>query len=215
MIQIQVRLSGVVQLIDGYSRQPAEAVQARFRLDGRPCLPHAKPQAFYAFTGLKAGPHLVEVSAPGFFPGQTSLTAPVPPDQPLADSIALCRLDPDPAYPYPTWATVIRGQVGAGTADGAILPLSGATITAHYRSRGGKDRTITTRTAGGPGGVTIGSAYDGRYALALTGTLPSPTEVTLTFSAPNHADRSQTLRIDTMNTTVLDVVMDESVTRPG
>ncbi|KAF0224684.1 MAG: hypothetical protein FD176_866 [Rhodospirillaceae bacterium] len=212
---IQVRLSGVVQLIDGYSRQPAEGAGARFRLDGRPCLPHAKPQAFYAFTGLKPGPHLVEVSAPGFFPGQIGLTAPITTDQPLAEAIALCRLDPDPAYPYPAWATVIRGQVRAGTADGAILPLSGATIIARYRSRGGKDRTIATRTAGGPGDSTIGSAYDGRYALALTGTLPGTTVVALTFSAPNHADRSETLRIDTMTTTVLDVVMDESVMRPG
>ncbi|CAB5669302.1 Uncharacterised protein [Delftia tsuruhatensis] len=176
------QLNAVIQLIDGFSRQPAESAGASFRLDGRVVLPLAKPQAFHAFVGLESGSYGLQVSCPGFFPQEMRLQV-----QPtgllqssLADAVVACILLPDALYPYPGHTTLLRGQVLAAL-DRQALP--GIEVRAAYQDARGRTRTRQTFTnAHGHGGGRQRSPYLGRYALPLPGRLADETTVALCFS---------------------------------
>lgn len=175
-------LSAVIQLIDGFSRQPAVGACASFRLDGHPVQPQAKPQAFYAFVHLDAGPYRLEVSSPGFFRQEVHLqvSAGLLLQQSLADAIVPCTLLPDALYPYPQGTTLLRGQVLAALDRQALPDIQ---VCAAYQDARGRARTRQTVTHGaGSGSGKPRNPYLGRYALPLPGRLAVDTAVVLTFS---------------------------------
>lgn len=191
---VEITLSAVVQLIDEFTGQPAEGVAALFTVDGCPWRPLAKPQAFYAFTGLALGTHAIEVAALGFFPQRCGVT--VPPPAAMAEAIVTCALPPDPLYPYPAWIPLVRGRV----CDEDGKALAGVAVTASYQNRNGAPRDAQTRTSGT-------GAYDGRYALPLGGRLGATASATLTFSKSGYADETRHLLISSAATQFMDVVL--------
>lgn len=147
-----------------------QGLAAAFLLDGLAVRPQAKPEAFYAFTGLDAGARHLRVEVGAFFPFEGVM--PVPMATPLSDGIMACRLEPGPAYPYPDWDGVVRGQVRRHG-----RPLAGVDVSGSYQGRGARCVTRQTRTWGG-------GPYDGRYALSFGCRLPANTAVSLEFVAP-------------------------------
>lgn len=188
-----LQLSAVVQLIDGFTGLPAFA-PALFAVDGLPSHPLPKSQGFHAFTDLVDGMHRIEVVVGGFFPQACTVT--VPPHNPLAESIVVCTLAPDPLYPYPAWISVIQGQV----TDPLGTPLGDVAVGATYPSRSGASRHLQTRTD------RVG-AYDGRYALGLTGRPDPNALVTLSFDKAGYASQTRTLVISSAATHFVDVAL--------
>jgi hypothetical protein len=190
-----MKLSAVVQLIDGYSRAPAEGIAPRFLLNGKPCLPHAKPQGFYAFSELADGVYRLTALALPFFPQEVEFDVPLA--QPLADAIVPCLLEPSPLYPYPAGTAVIRGQVRAALTG---EPLAGVVVQANYRVARGEPRQAATRTSDY-------GRYDGRYALAPRPRLAPDTELTLTFSKSGYTTVSKQMTLEAATTRFVDIDM--------
>jgi len=188
-----MKLSAVVQLIDGFSQAPAVGIEPRFLLDGKPCHPYAKPQAFFAFTELAEGKHRLTAIAPPFFPQDVALDVPLA--LPLADAIVPCRLDPGPLYPYPAGTTIVRGLVRATATNESV---AGVGVEASYDNWRGEKRHAVTRTSDY-------GRYDGRYALALVGRLAPETDVTLTFSKTGYAGATAQIRVTTATTQFVDI----------
>jgi hypothetical protein len=186
----------VIQLVDGYSGLPAVDAAPQFALDGAPCWPLAKPQAFYAFSDLAPGSYKLVVSGETFFSQKVTLQVPMA--TPLADGIVPCTLQPSPLYSYPPGTTLIRGRLtgSPATAPGRV-PLAGIPVSARYATRRGKAMTAETWTFDR-------GAYDGRYALALRGRLAAPIEVNLEFRAPSGVRQQRTVRIESGVTTIVD-----------
>lgn len=188
-----LQLSAVVQLIDGFTGLPACA-PAVFTVDDVASHPLPKSQGFHAFTDLADGPHRIEVMMDGFFPQACSVT--VPPPAPLAEAIVVFTLAPNPLYPYPAWIPVIQGQVTGPLGT----PLADVAVGAAYPSRSGASRRLETRTD------RVG-AYDGRYALGLTGRPDPKTLVTLSFDKPGYASQTSTVVISSAATHFVDVAL--------
>lgn len=173
-----MRLSAVIQLVDGFSKLPASGARVRFLLDGKPYAPHPKAQAFYAFADLDDGAHQLDIISTDhrFFDRQITLQVPL--SGPLADGIVACVLAPSPVYDYPAGSTVIRGRIAqAGMPQQA---LAGVAVAASYHSA--RARALSEST------VSFGyGRFDGRYALALRGKLAAPTTVDLDFSKSGYA----------------------------
>ena len=138
-----MKLSAVVQLIDGFSQAPAVGFQPRFLLNQKPFMPLAKPQAFYAFSDLDDGDYRLTALAPQFFAQEVAFRVPL--RLPLAAAIVPCCLAPSPLYPYPPGTTLIRGQV---LQAGTRLPLAGVSVSANYLSLGGRQRSRATGRRG-------------------------------------------------------------------
>jgi len=190
-----MRLSAVVQLIDGFSRMPAVTVQPRFLLDGQPCRPQAKPQAFYAFSELDDGQYRLTAITLPFFEQDVMLDVPL--RAPLADAIVSCVLEPNPLYPFPAGTTLVRGQVRAADTH---APLAGVAVDASYANWRGDARHAATRTS------RFGH-YDGRYALALAGRLAANTAVTLVFSQAGRASVEARLAMQPGTTQIVNIDM--------
>jgi 5-hydroxyisourate hydrolase-like protein (transthyretin family) len=171
-------LSAVVQLIDGFNRQPAVGAAPIFLLDSKVCRPLLKPQAFYAFSDLEKGEYQLSIENEIFFSQQIVLNVPMA--LPLAEGIIPCTLQPNPLYPYPIGSTVLRGLIRQ-TGNGQ--PLAGVTVVADYRNK--QDKALQQQTLSFNRGN-----YNGRYAVALRGKLAATTEVTLHFSKTGYADVS-------------------------
>jgi len=170
-----MRLSAVVQLIDGFNDTPVVGVRPAFVLNGQPYHPHAKADGFYAFSELEDGDYQLTLLAPPFFSQRIDFSVPL--RLPLAEAIVPCRLAPSPLYPYPAGTTLIRGQVLSASQR---APLAGVSVAARYQNWQSKPRDASTQTSDY-------GRYLGRYALALRGKLAAKTEVTLTFSKSGHA----------------------------
>ncbi len=190
-----MKLSAVVQLIDGFSHAPAEGIEPRFLLNGKPCLPHAKPQSFYAFSELADGDYRLTALALPFFPREVEFKVPLA--QPLADAIVPCLLEPSPLYPYPPGTPVIRGQVRAAATG---EPLAGVAVEADYRIARGEPRRVTTLTSDY-------GRYNGRYALAPRSRVAPDTELTLTFSKPGYTTVSRQMTLEAATARFVDIDM--------
>jgi hypothetical protein len=194
-----MKLSAVVQLIDGFRAQPAVGCRARFLFDHAPVQPLAKPDAFYAFGGLAAGAHRLTVEADGFFPREVTLQVPMA--EPLADAIVACDLAPSPLYPYPAGTTLLRGLVGDGAQHGQAL--AGVAVLASYANLRGTAIESATRTDGR-------GSYAGRYALALRGQMAPGATVELRFSKAGYADVRRSVQVSTGAMQFVDVVLQSS-----
>ena len=198
-------LSAVVQLIDAYNQRPAVAVAAQFRLDGQRVRPLPKPQAFYAFIGLSAGEHQLEVTGPGYFEQRVSLQVPlaVSTQHTLADGIVTCQLEPSPLYPFPAETTLVRGRVHTA-ADHE--PLSGVAVLSQHRDARDRERNQRTFTCGAsrPCG---GTRYEGSYVIALRGRLNPQTTALLRFEHPDHAVCERQIQVRAGRVQFLDIEM--------
>ncbi|HLX01223.1 MAG TPA: carboxypeptidase regulatory-like domain-containing protein [Trinickia sp.] len=190
-----MKLSAVVQLIDGFNHAPAVGIDPFFLLNGEPCRPLAKPQGFYAFSALADGDYqLTTISAP-FFTRQVELKVPL--QLPLAEAIVPCLLEPSPLYPYPAGTTLIRGLVRDAATN---KPLAGVAVEAGYQNWRGAARQAVTQTSDQ-------GRYDGRYALALGGRLSPETAVTLTFSKTGYTTASTQVTQPAATTQFVDMDM--------
>ncbi|MFC5743236.1 hypothetical protein [Dyella tabacisoli] len=154
-------LSVVIELVDRHRDQPALGAAPRFRLNGLPVKPLAKPQARYALLDLAPGHYLLDVWTAAFKPYQLDFS--VHDKAELSERCLQCALEPGPCYEYPAHSTLIRGRLGSAV-RGEV------TISADYCSVRGRPRRVQTRCA-----------RDQPYTLALPGKLASPTQVTLRF----------------------------------
>ena len=192
----EIALSAVAQIVNAFDGEPIEAGRPQFRVDGRRYAAWPKPQGFYAFTGLDDGRHDLEVTIAGFFPTRAVLS--VPPSEPLAAAIVVCRLEPAPMFQYPPWASVLRGRVT--TAGPEATPLPGVAVSAAYTGHDGGERRVATRSA-------EGGAYQGLYALALPGRRSGAADVTVTFSASDRDEHVRRVRLEPGHSAFLDVAL--------
>lgn len=171
---ITINLSAVVHLIDGFRGKPLVGGAPRFTIAGRPWVPQIKPQAFYAFCGLEAGAHTIDIAVDGFMPAQVLVTVPMTGS--VADGVRVCRLEPDSLYPYPTGTTVLRGRVAAAPGK---TPLAGVAVGVRYRTARGKELEIATRTSGRADQI-------GYWAVALKGGLVAAPVATVRCEGLGH-----------------------------
>ncbi|WP_211463564.1 peptidase associated/transthyretin-like domain-containing protein [Collimonas silvisoli] len=191
-----MKLSAVVQLIDGFSLQPAVGVAVRFLLNDKPYLPLSKAQAFYAFSDLDDGAYQLTILCENhvFFDQRIALQVPL--REPLADAIIACTLAPSPLYPYPEGTTLIRGQIFQ--VDAQRRPVPGVDVAASYQNVRARPKRQTTRSSDY-------GRYDGRYALALTGKLAAHTAVDLNFSKAGFANVRKQLSVQPGTTQCVDI----------
>jgi hypothetical protein len=191
-----MKLSAVVQLMDGFSGQPALGVQTRFTLDERPFEPLEKGQGFYAFADLEDGEHCLKITCRGFLDNETKFSAlSFPLKTSLAESIIVCELEPSPAYPYPTGMTLVRGRVLGGAEEGK--PLADVIVEGTFADERGKTCHCRTRSYG-----------VGRYALALRGRLPvGAIQVELRFAKEGYTLVTQPVSVPCGTTKVVDINM--------
>lgn len=166
-----IKLSAVVQLIDGFTGQPAEALAVSFLLDGKPVAAQAKQQAFYAFPDLDDGQYRLKIICrkPWFLDQEVKLQVPL--SEPLVDAITVVTMLPGPAYPYPPGTTLIAGQVVAARQQ----PVPGVDVMANYQTARANAKTASTRSFGG-------GRHAGCFTLALRGNLAPQSAVVLSFS---------------------------------
>ncbi|MFZ6765737.1 carboxypeptidase regulatory-like domain-containing protein [Undibacterium sp. Di26W] len=174
-----MKLSAVIELIDGFTGKPAVGAPVRFELDGIPCQAQAKGQAFYAFPNLTDGQHRLAIFSMDHIFFDQNIALDVPLATPLAEAIVACVLAPSPIYDFPAGTTLIRGKIIQGGKAGSAL--AGVDVGAAYQNvRAGALRARTVSCAYG--------RYNGRYALALGGKLAAPTSVQLDFAKSGYAD---------------------------
>jgi hypothetical protein len=190
-----MKLSAVVQLIDGFRLAPAAGIHPAFLLNAKPYRPLTKPDGFYAFSALDDGNYRLTTMALPFFTQDVEFKVPL--RVPLAEGIVPCVLEPSPLYPYPPGTTLVRGQVRAAKTH---HPLAGVSVEARYRNVRGEPRSTTTQTS------DYGH-YDGRYALAPRGKLTAQTQVTLIFSKAGYTSAEAQLTLDPATTQFVDIEM--------
>ncbi|MBR7632652.1 carboxypeptidase-like regulatory domain-containing protein [Janthinobacterium lividum] len=191
-----MKLSAVIQLIDGFSMAPAVGARAHFLLNDKPIVPQDKAQAFYAFAGLDDGSYRLDVLSADHRYFDQQLTFEVPLKDPLADAIVACVLAPSPLYPYPEGTTLIRGKI----VDAAAQPLAQVAISAGYQGARARAQAVAGESSGY-------GRYAGRYALALRGKLDEPTTVALGFSKAGHAKVSRQVSVQPGSMLFLDIEM--------
>ncbi|MBI3284925.1 MAG: carboxypeptidase regulatory-like domain-containing protein [Burkholderiales bacterium] len=167
-----MKLSAVIQLIDGFSLQPAVAAEVSFRLNGRPYFPLSKASAFYAFSDLDDGTYQLEILCADHVYFDQSMQLQVPLREPLAASILTCLLTPSPLYAYPVGTTLIFGHIVQSGAQRQAL--SDVDVTATYQTARAKVKNQNARSFDR-------GRYDGSYALVLSGRLAPETAVDLSF----------------------------------
>lgn len=168
------QLSGVIELLDGHSGQPALGASPRFRLNGTAIAPLPRAQGRYALVNLAPGRYRLQVDARAFLPCEVDFE--VKPQTTVSDAWLRCVLDPGPTYAYPAQTTVIRGTLESAWAS--------AQIRARYETARGRSREVHTRCAA-----------DGAYALALPGQLADPTDVALSFALADGPARALQLTV--------------------
>lgn len=200
------QLSAVVQLL--YAGQPVDYAKFAFLLDGKPFVPLAKAQAFYAFSNLDNGKHLLDViSVDHFFQDQQlSFSVPLAVNSAansttnsaatLAQSIIVCTLEPSVLYPYPETSSLIRGKVSL--ADGK--PLAGVKIKASYQTTRAQSKQVSTCSANF-------ARYNGRYALALQGQLPPQVAVTLEYERQGYTTVKKQIQMQSGSMQLVDIEM--------
>ncbi|WP_266168297.1 hypothetical protein [Dyella subtropica] len=169
------RLSAVIELWDSHRDQPALGAAPRFRLNGVPADPIAKPDERYVLLDLAPGRYALDVLTKAFKPLQIPFTVTAA-GTPFEAWLS-CALEPGPLYVYPAYTTLIRGRLGSA-APGEV------TISAEYRSARGLPRQVATRCT-----------RDQVYTLALPGKLANPTQVSLRFVAAGGGSREQTIAV--------------------
>jgi hypothetical protein len=193
-----MRLSAVIQLIDAFSGLPAVGRKPQFVLNGHAVLPLSKPQAFYAFSDLVPGEQHLQIADALFFSEQLAFSVPL--TLPLAQAIIVCSLQPNPRYPYPDGATMLRGlirQAGSGQ------PLADVLVSADYQTRQRKAVKRQTRSFDQ-------GRYQGRYALALRGNGATDGAVSLVISKTGYASVEKHLQVAPGTTTFVDIQMQQS-----
>ena len=168
------RLSGVIELLDGYRGQPVLGAAPRFRLNGAAIAPLSRAQGRYVLVDLLPGHYRLDVDTRAFLPYRVDFE--LKPEATLGDAWLRCVLNPGPAYDYPPQATLIRGTLDPSWAA--------AQINARYDTARGRARDV--RTCCAPGG---------QYALALSGQLTDPTAVTLSFALADGQERELQLTV--------------------
>lgn len=112
----------------------------------------------FVFTNLAPGEYAVTVSSNYYFPSKTVILVSelIDFDKPLV----VVEMLPAPWYPFPSYATLLRGSV---TDAETARPIAGATVIARYKAemaRSGQIETEVNRT------YTAGKEfYYGSYAL--------------------------------------------------
>lgn len=168
-----IKLSAVVQLIDGFTGRPVVALTVSFLLNGKPVAAQEKQQAFYAFSDLDDGQYSLKIICHKSLFLDQEVKLQVPLSEPLVDAIMVVTMLPGPAYPYPPGTTLIAGQVVAARQQ----PLPGVEVMANYQTARANAKTTSTL-----------SFWEGRHAgcftLALLGNLAPQSAVKLSFSKP-------------------------------
>ena len=104
---MQIRLSTVIQLFDGYRRRPIRANEVSFLVDRSPVRPIYKQNGHFVFTNLPPGPARIDVLSALFLPETLELDVSSEPGQ---YAIFYRVLNPGRAYPYGIAPTVLRGK---------------------------------------------------------------------------------------------------------
>ncbi len=101
-------LAFALWILDEFTQKPVEAqVTVKIKGDDKH-KPIRNPSGYYCFVDLASATYLVQVEAEGYFPFEEPVDmATLPGLNPVYDVI----LKPNPAYPFPPNATLIRGVV--------------------------------------------------------------------------------------------------------
>ena len=144
-------VSAVFALIDAYTGKPVSGSNGKVVSDcesdpsRRQYRAVRNPSGFHVFTELPRGEYTVRASVPGFLPGQAKLKVPVSNRRKPTQIV----LRPDPTYPFPADATLVRGVVRA---NGECVGVKDASLhaTLHVKHNGQEDtEEIESKTAGG------------------------------------------------------------------
>jgi len=118
---MQIRLSAVLQLIDGYRRRPVRASEASFLVGHNPVKPVYKQNGYFVFPNLPAGQTRIDILSPLFLPETIEINVS---DKAGDYSTTYMVLSPGRAYPFSGAPTSLRGRFlknGAPAAHERIL----------------------------------------------------------------------------------------------
>ncbi len=193
-----MKLSAVIQLLDGYSKQPVTNVALLFLLNGKPCQPLCKASAFYAFHDLDGGDYRLSIVSIDHIYFDQEIRFQVPLRLPLAQAIEVVYLAPSPLYSYPDGTTLIYGKVmQTGLKKN---PLAGVNVTATYNTVRSKGKSNTTLSFDF-------NRYAGLYLLALAGQLPEIADVNLSFSKAGMTTVQKQIRVQPGTLQCVDIEM--------
>ena len=104
---MQIRLSTVLQLFDGYRRRPIRMNEASFLVNHSPVIPVYKQNGYFVFTNLSPGPTRIDVLSSLFLPETLEFDVS---GEPGVYPVFYRVLNPGRAYPYGTAPTAICGR---------------------------------------------------------------------------------------------------------
>jgi len=118
---MQIWLSAVLQLFDGYRRRPIRASEASFLVDRNPVRPVYKQSGYFVFPNLQPGLTRIDILSPLFLPETIEIDI----SGNKGDySVVYMVLSPGRAYPFGGAPTALRGRFvkeGAPVAHEKIL----------------------------------------------------------------------------------------------
>jgi len=104
---MQIRLSTVLQLFDGYRRRPIRVNEASFLVNQSPVQPVYKQNGYFVFTNLSPGPTRIDVLSSMFLPETLEFEVS---GEPGVYPVFYRVLNPGRAYPFGAAPTAICGR---------------------------------------------------------------------------------------------------------
>ena len=104
---MQIRLSAVIQLFDGYRRRPIRASEASFLVGRVPARPVYKQNGYFVFPNLPSGHTRIDVLSPLFLPETVEFDVPAEAGQ---YSVIYRVLSPGRSYPFGGAPTALKGR---------------------------------------------------------------------------------------------------------
>lgn len=131
---VKAGLSLAIWLIDEYTgKQPSTYIQVT-RDQDKMMRAARNLSGYYFFSDLSAEDHEVSIESGLYFPESKTISTPsLDPKNPVVEII----LTPNPSYPFPEHATLIRGLVwGTGPVAGAEIKATGKTAQTLTNEKG-------------------------------------------------------------------------------
>ncbi|HHN64071.1 MAG TPA: hypothetical protein ENK09_01755 [Nitrospirae bacterium] len=131
------KLTFAIYMIDDYTASlPEGRIDLRISRGGE--RPVRNRDGYYCFLNLADGQYTVEISSAFYLREKTTVnTATLKEKKP----VIVVRLKPAPSYPFPSYATLLRGMLKEGTE-----PAGDANVT--VEATDGSGFTLNTKTAG-------------------------------------------------------------------
>lgn len=113
-----LKLSFAIWLIDDYTKEKPIG-RIRVELENKDKKVFRNLSGYYCFTGLETGNYIVSIKSEFYFPEKITVDMPAfsDPNNPVVEVNGKpeIALKPNPGYPFPTSATIVRGLIKSGS----------------------------------------------------------------------------------------------------